>query len=326
MAKSDSTTACGLAVDLGGTNTKIGIVDADGQILASESIPTQSYEGPERVLRRIAETARQVCEKTGANPRGLGMGVPGLVDIHKGVVRFCPNLETNWRGVKAREILEPLVGCPIYLLNDVRAATLGELTFGLGRGVRHTMVFFALGTGIGGGVVIDGELRLGPLGAAGELGHMIVDPTGRRCGCGNIGCLETVASGPALSGEGVRLLRSGQAPILNEIVEGDPGRVDPRTMGTAAEQGDPAVRAAIVTAAEYLAIGVANMVVAIHPDLVVFGGGVAGIGDLLFDTVRSALKRRVFMLPVDDIRIEPSALGDRAGLLGAGALALSGGV
>jgi len=327
MSTQPFTGSVGLGVDLGGTFAKIGMVDSEGAILAQESIPTQSYEGPEQTLRRIGEAANRVRQKACAQPCALGMGVPGLVDRRPGVVKFCPNLEGGWRNVKAREILQPLVGCPVYLLNDVRTATLGELTFGRGRGAaRETMVFFALGTGIGGGVVIDGQLRLGPLGSAGELGHITVEPAGRRCGCGNLGCLEAYASGPALSGDGVRLLRSGQAPILREIVGGDPGKVDPKAMGLAASKGDEAIRAAIIAAAEYLAVGVANMIVAIHPDLIVFGGGVAGIGPLLFDTVRSAVARRVQMMPLDGIRIEPSALGDTAGLLGAAALALQGGL
>ncbi|OPZ22943.1 MAG: Glucokinase [candidate division BRC1 bacterium ADurb.BinA364] len=315
----------GLGVDLGGTTTAIAMIAGDGAIVAEEHIETRSYEGPDSVLRRIGEAACRVKAQAGCAPRALGMGVPGLADIANGIVRFLPNLEGNWRGVKAREILEPMVECPVRLLNDVRTATLGELTFGHGRnGRKETMVFLALGTGVGGGVVIDGALRLGPLGAAGELGHMIVEPDGVRCGCGSQGCLECYSSGPALAGEGVRLLRSGQAPKLYEIVKGDPGKVDPKTMGMAAAEGDDAIRTAIRRAAHYLGIGIANMVVAIHPSLVVLGGGVAGIGDLLFDTVRDTLKQRVYMMPVDDIKILPSALGDKAGVLGAGALAIHG--
>jgi len=207
----------------------------------------------------------------------------------------------------------------VYLLNDVRAATLGELAFGCGRGVRD-MLFFALGTGIGGGVVLDGALRLGPLGAAGELGHQTILPEGPLCGCGNRGCLETLASGPALAAEGVRLVRSGLAPRLRALTGGSLDRITPREMAEAAQSDEP-VRQAILRAAGYLGIGVANAVTILHPELVVLGGGVAGIGPLLFDTVRATLRERVRMFPTSGIRVEPSALQDKAGLYGALALA-----
>jgi glucokinase len=188
------------------------------------------------------------------------------------------------------------------------------------------MAFFALGTGIGGGVAIDGRLRLGPLGAAGELGHQTILPDGPRCGCGNLGCLETLASGPAIAGEGIRLMQSGLAPKLYELVEGDAGRVTTKEMAAAARAGDKNIADAIVRAARYLGIGVANVVVVIHPDLVVLGGGVAQIGDLLFDTVRQTVRDRVGMFPTDGVTVLPSALGENAGALGGIALAMKGGL
>jgi glucokinase len=218
-----------------------------------------------------------------------------------------------------REILEPQVGCPVALLNDARMATLGELEFGHGRQAR-TLVFFTLGTGIGGGVAVDGVLRLGPLGAAGEIGHQTIVPDGATCTCGNRGCLETLASGPALAARGVFLLQCGRAPILRDLVDGDPGKVTPREMALAAERGEAIVRDEIVRAAEYLGIGVANVVTTLHPDIVVLGGGMAEMGPWL-DTVRTTVLRRVRMFPANDVRIERSLLGDRAGLLGGLALA-----
>ncbi|MCJ7504166.1 MAG: ROK family protein, partial [Acidobacteriia bacterium] len=230
-----------------------------------------------------------------------------------------------WRDVPVRDVLSPQVGCPVYLLNDVRMATLGELVFGHGR-TAHTMVFFALGTGIGGGVAVDGKLRLGRLGAAGELGHQTILPDGPRCGCGSHGCLEALASGPALAAEGVRLMLSGQAPKLHELVRGEASAVTPKEMAAAAEAGDLAIQEAIVRAAGYLGIAVANVVTILHPDLVVLGGGVAAIGPLLFDTVRRTVRERVRMFPTDDVEIKPSLLGEQAGALGGIALAMQGGL
>lgn len=313
------------SIDLGGTNIAGVFAGADGRILGERKLPTQSHEGPAAVLARIAELVNGLAQEVGSRPRALGMGIPGLADLRNGVTKFLPNLPTQWRDVPVRDVLSPKIGCPVYLLNDVRLATLGELTFGHGRSAR-TMIFFALGTGIGGGVAVDGKLRLGPLGAAGELGHQTILPDGPRCGCGSRGCLETLASGPAITAEGVRLMLSGLAPRLHELTRGDASAVTPREMVAAAEAGDTRVKEAIVRAAGYLGIGVANVVTILHPDLVVLGGGVAAIGPLLFDTVRQTVRERVGMFPTDDINIKPSLLGEQAGALGGIALAMKGGL
>jgi glucokinase len=313
------------SVDLGGTNIKCAYGDESGRIICSDSMPTQSHEGPRLILDRIAGLVNTLSRQAGSRPAALGMGCPGLVDVKNGITKFFPNLPTQWRDVRVREILSPLVGCLVYLLNDARTATLGELTFGHGRSA-GTMAFLSLGTGIGGGVVIDGKLRLGPLGAAGELGHQIILPDGPRCGCGNRGCLETLASGPAITAEGVRLMQSGLAPKLHEICAGDVSRVTTKGMAEAAEAGDERVSEAIIRAGEYLGIGIVNVVVALHPDLIVLGGGVALIGDLLLDAVRRTLRERVHMFPTDGIDIKPSQLGENAGTLGGIALAMKGGL
>ncbi len=307
------------AIDLGGTKIAGALADADGHMRGERRLPTRAEEGAPAVLARIAALVNELAVKAGSRPAALGIGLPGLADLERGMSLFLPNLPGNWRNVPVRSTLEEALGCPVYVLNDVRMATLGELTYGAGQGV-GTFVFLALGTGIGGGLVVDGKLHLGILGAAGEIGHQTILPDGPLCGCGNRGCLEALASGPALSAEGIRLILAGQAPILRANVQGDLARVSPRTMAHAAEC-DPAVRSALLRAAEYIGIGVANAVTIIHPELVVLGGGVAELGDILFDTVRAVVRERVRMFPVDDLRIEPSALGGKAGLLGGVALA-----
>ena len=312
-------------IDLGGTKVACALGDLERGVAVEETIPTDSQEGHESVLERTADVVRALAAEAGAQPSAAGMGVPGLVDLQNGITKFLPNLPGKWRNVPVRGILAPKLGCPVYLINDVRCATLAELTFGLGRDA-NTMAFFAIGTGIGGGIVVDGRLHLGPLGAAGELGHHTIMPDGPLCGCGNRGCLEALASGSAITGEGVRLLKSGQCPKLHEIVGGDASRVTPRELAAAAAAGDEAAAVAIRRAAQYIGIAVSNVIVTIHPDLIVLGGGVAEIGDILTDTIRETVRQRVHMIPVDDIRIERSQLGERAGVLGAIALAAAGGL
>jgi glucokinase len=312
-----------VGVDLGGTTISSAAADRNGHILCENQVATNAHEGPQAVLARIAKVLEEFVSRTGEGPAAIGMGCPGLVDVAQGIVRFLPNLPTQWRDVPAASVLAEQFSCPVRLLNDVRTATLGELRYGHGRSI-GTMAFFSLGTGVGGGVAIDGRLRLGPLGAAGELGHQTIVPNGLLCGCGNYGCLETVASGPAMVSEGVRLMQIGLAPRLHRRVDGDAGRITPKEMAAAAGDGDDAVRDAIIRAADYLGIGVANVVTILHPDLVVLGGGVAEMGEILLERVRAVVRERVGMFPTDGIRIERSQLGGKAGLLGAVALAAYG--
>jgi glucokinase len=312
------------SVDLGGTNIAAALATKEGEIVAQDSRPTKSHKGPEAVIRRMGELVNDLAKTVEAKPRALGVGVPGLIDLKSGTTKFLPNLPTHWRDVPVAELLSAKVGCPVYLLNDVRMATLGEMTFGHGKSCR-SMVFFALGTGVGGGVVIDGTLRLGPYGAAGELGHMNILPDGPACGCGSCGCLETLCSGPAIAAEGVRLMLSGQAGQLYDITNGEPSQVSPKTMAQAAELGDAAVAGVIERAARYLGIGAANIISAVHPELIVVGGGVAAMGERLLQPLRDEIHKRVRMFPVDDLRVERSLLKDQAGTLGGIALAMQGG-
>ena len=308
------------AVDVGGTTISCGLGTSEGRFLYETTIPTASSEGPQRVLARIGSTMRELAEHGGLQPAAIGVGLPGLIDVALGITRFLPNMSTSWADILAAEILRSETGCPVYLLNDARLATLGELEYGWGRSIQ-TMVFLTLGTGIGGGLVIDRKLRLGPLDAAGELGHQTIVPDGPMCGCGNRGCLEAVASGPAITAEGVRLMLAGNASVLYALCEGDAGRVNPRTMAEAARAGDVAVQFAIERAGKLLGIGLANLITALHPEMCVLAGGVSGLGDLILEPVRATVLERVRMFPANTVRIERSQLGDKAGLLGGLALA-----
>jgi glucokinase len=298
-------------VDVGGTSVKLAIGTADGELLAESAIPTDSHRGPDAVLQRIAEGLNHLARQTGARPKRIGVGIPGIVDIPRGVTKFLPNLMGHWKDVPAADTLSRLVGCPATLLNDVRTATLGELAYGHGRNPDiRSFVLMAIGTGIGGGVVMDRKLRLGPIGAAGEIGHQTIVPEGPRCGCGNHGCLETLASGTAIAAEGVRLVLMGLAPTLRDKCEGNTAKITAKLVAESADDGCDACRDAMVTA--------------IHPDMIVIGGGVSRIGEVLMERIRDEVSRRVRMIPPDTIRIEASLLSDKAGVMGTLALASRG--
>ncbi len=312
-------------VDLGGTNFTTGFGDAEGNLRFEEKHATRAQEGPEAVLERIASSVDALARRAGAGPAALGLGVPGLVDMASGETRFLPNMPTQWRNVPVSAILSRRLGVPVYVLNDARAATLGESMFGHGRDAR-TMVLFTLGTGVGGGIAIEGRLHLGPMGSAGEIGHICVEPEGPPCTCGSRGCLEVFASGPALAAEGLRLVRCGKAAGLRVICGGDMSRISPETLGEAARAGDPEALEAIRRAGALLGLAASSVVLALHPDLIVLGGGVSALDSLIIDPMREAIEQRVRMFPVHDLRILRSRLGDRAGVFGGLAAAVQGGL
>ena len=311
-------------VDLGGTTIQAVIVSDDGTVKSRRVTDTQSHAGPDHVLTRIGDLVSELVSDIGGRLGGVGIGVPGLVDLDAGSTKFLPNLPTQWRDVPVASRLGQRLGCPVRILNDVRTAALGELMEGHGkRDAGITLAFFSIGTGIGGGVAVDGKLRLGSLGSAGELGHQTVVANGPRCGCGNHGCLEAVASGPAIAAEGIKLMRMGLAPHLHQLVSGDAGAVTTRELAAAAEH-DSAIAEALERAARYIGLAAANVVTILHPDLIVLGGGVAEIGERLIGPIRNEIQVRVGMFPTDDVRVERSLLGDQAGVIGASVLARTG--
>ncbi len=198
--------------DLGGTNIKAGLVNIeDGHVLISDSIPTLARQGPEAVLERMADLITDLIKQSGVEKEvigGVGISAPGVIDLETITTEFLPNLYTEWRGVPVGERMQSYLNLEISMLNDVRAITYGEWAFGAGRGV-DSMACFAIGTGVGGGLVVNNQLVLGFGGTAGELGHQTVDLNGPVCGCGNRGCIEVFASGPAIAAEAARGVRQG---------------------------------------------------------------------------------------------------------------------
>jgi glucokinase len=309
-----------VGVDLGGTNLSAAAVNvASGEVLGRHQVPTLAHEGHDAVMARMACLIHDViadADLEATDVGGVGIGVPGVLDLEQGATLFLPNLPGQWRNVPLEATIEDSVSLPVSLLNDVRCFTLGEKTFGAGREV-DTMVCIAIGTGIGGGLVIDGKLHLGLGGTGGELGHHTIDPNGPPCGCGNRGCLEAFASGPAIAGMALKAIVQGRTTYITELVSHDLNKVTPEIVSRAALAGDPVAQEVYERAGFYLGIGVANLIVIVSPEMVVIGGGVAQAGDLLFDPIRRVVRERVHVTPVEQVKIVPAELGTDAGLIGA---------
>jgi len=242
--------------------------------------------------------------------------VPGTPDIETGVIQFLPNLPGKWLNVPLQAIVEEQVQLPVALINDVRAITLGEWTFGAGRGA-DTAVCLAIGTGIGGGVVVNGQFHLGIGGTAGEFGHHVVEVDGLPCGCGGRGCLELYASGPAIAAMGVKEVMHGHTTRIGELVNYDLNQINVGIIVQAAKEGDQVARGILQSAGRYLGIAVGNILGVISPQKVIFGGGVSAAGDLLLTPIVETMKERVQVIPVEKVQFVFAELGIDGGLIGA---------
>jgi glucokinase len=311
-----------VGVDLGGTNLVIGAMSADGASQhAMHSIPTRADLGADAVVGRMVELIENVIAETRAATGakrddflGVGIGSPGPLDRERGLVIFTPNL--GWRDFPLRDRVQDGVKLAATLDNDANCATLGEWWIGAAKGARN-VVGLTIGTGIGGGLILDGKLYHGASDVAGEIGHATIDSTGRRCGCGNYGCLEAYASGPAIAERAREALGGGESSIMPSLVDGDLSKLTAATIYDAARREDELALHVVRETARFLGTGIANLLNIFNPEVVVLAGGVTQAGDALFDPLRAEVRRRAFKPAVDACRIVPGALEGNAGVVGA---------
>ena len=308
-----------VGIDIGGTNIVVGTVAEDGsEVLGLVSEPTFGEQGADRVLDRIAKLARASMAAAGGREiAGVGIGSPGPLDTKRGVVLLTPNL--GWTDYPLRDRLEQALGMPAVLDNDANCAVFGAWWRGAARGADH-VVGLTIGTGIGGGIVLFGEIYRGASDIAGEFGHMTIDSTGRRCKCGNYGCLEAYASGPAISARAVEGIEAGVETSLPRYVEGDLSKITAQLVYEAAHDGDEFALEVVKDTARFLGAGVANIINVFNPQVVVICGGVTLAGDRLFVPLRSEVQRRAFKPAVAACRIVPGELTGTAGVYGAAAV------
>lgn len=290
-----------LGLDLGGTNIKGVVVDVGvggpPVTLAQSSVPTCGSEGPEGVTGRIVGLGRELAAGCG-DVAGVGLCVPGLFDPSTGVVEFFTNLPGPWPGFPLRDRLAEALGVPALLMNDGRAFTLAEGRMGAGQGC-PTLIGITLGTGVGGGLLVDGRLHRGRWGTGGEIGHLLVDdsPDAAPCGCGARGCVE--------------------AYLRADVISARAGRATAEAVYAGAREGDADCTAAVAEACRHLGAALASLLMVIGPDRVVVGGGVAAAGDSLLVPLRTEVARRVALIPAEEIEIVPAVLGSYAGAMGA---------
>ena len=293
----DSVVTRFLGLDLGGTNIKVAVIEKDGQtwkVIKEEDVPTEADKGPAHVVSRLAEIAANK-QKEFSNLSGVGVAVPGLFNAD-GTIELFPNLPGAWRGFQALEPIRKATNLPTAIINDARSFTLGEAIMGAALGKR-TVACFVMGTGVGGGVVIDGKIHLGASGAAGEIAHQIIKFDGPLCGCGAQGCAEPLTNSSAIAK--LAGTKTAEEAYKNAVA------------------GDEKALAAFKEVAYWIAITLTNIMVVLAPDTIVIGGGVAQSGDILLNEIRSAMHTRAHLYPTSDINIVPATLGFYAGSIGA---------
>ncbi|CDE99796.1 MAG TPA: ROK family protein [Cyanobacteria bacterium UBA10660] len=311
-----------IGIDVGGTNVKIALVDDNGKIIYSNSVPTYAKMGYEYTVNNIKQAIKDLMKETNTTPsdiEGIGFDFPGQVDCKTGVVKLAPNIP-GWVNVPIAQMIEDEFHIPTRIDNDVRCAALGELKFGAGRGCEN-FICITVGTGIGSGIVINGKVVRGATNAAGELGHIKLQMNGGPiCGCGDTGCLEAFASGPAIVAMAQEYIKGGKSTKFREMAAVEGGEITPYMVAKAAEEGDPVAKRIFEIVGEYIGIGLTSVINLLNPERVIIGGGVAESGELLLGPIRKTIKERAMVVAGNAVEIVPAQLGNSAGVIGASML------
>ncbi len=309
-----------IGIDVGGTNVKIALVDSDGKIGYSNTIPTRAEMGYEYTINNMKQAIRDLMTETKLSAKdieGIGFGLPGQVDFKSGIVRLITNIP-GWVEIPLAKMIEDEFHIPTRIDNDVRCAALGELNFGAGKGCEN-LICITVGTGIGSGLIINGKLVRGASNAAGEIGHIKLQMhDGPICGCGDTGCLEAFASGPSIVAMAEEYIMGGKSTKYREMANG--GTITPFIVAEAAKAGDPVARRIFTRMGEYIGIGMASVVNLLNPERIIVGGGVADAGDILLTPLKETIKKRAMKIAGETVQVVPAQLGNTAGVIGASLL------
>lgn len=308
-----------IGVDVGGTNVKVALVDKAGSIVFTDTVPTRAEMGYEYTISNMIKAISDVMKEAKVTKdavEGIGFGFPGQIDCDNGIVRLAPNIP-GWVNIPIADIVSKEFGVPVKVDNDVRCAALAELNYGAGKGAQN-LICITVGTGIGSGLIVNGKLVRGASNAAGELGHIKLQmENGPLCGCGDHGCLEAFASGPAIVAMAEEYIKGGKSTKYRELAKNE---ITPYYVCEAAKQGDVVAKKIFEIIGTYIGIGLSSVVNLLNPEKIVIGGGVADAGDLLFNPIKEALVKRAMPIQGAAVQVVHAELGNTAGVIGASLL------
>jgi Transcriptional regulator/sugar kinase len=312
-----------VGVDIGGTNIKLALVDKKARLIGKRSFSTTSFKGKKALIDGLVDQVKDLISSQGLKKKdiiGVGIGAPGAVDIRTGTVHYLTNIP-DWREVPLGSILKKRLGLPVFVDNDVNVMALGEARFGSGIGAVN-MLCITLGTGVGGGLILDGKLYRGSSYAAGEFGHVPVNIDGPRCKCGSWACVEAYAGNSYIVKDVAAKIRKGAKTLIIKLVGKDLSKITPEIISEAAGKGDKFAKKVWIDVGEKIGVGLAGVVNLLNVEKIVIGGGVAQAGKLLFDSIKKTVNARAMKLPAKTVKIVKAKLGYDAGLIGAATLVL----
>ncbi len=309
-----------LGIDLGATTVKTGCVSHDGKILSELKISTEAHGGPQVVVQQIMKTIEEKFSKYGKSSfEGIGIGAPGIVC--NGVVKSPPNI-AEWDEVDLQAGIAQLTGLKVVVENDANAAALAEGKFGAGIGVKD-FLFVIWGTGVGGGIILDGKIYDGPTGGAGEIGHTTIDYNGVQCNCGSKGCIEAYIGQRYLSQRTRELLKnSKERSTIELLVEGAFDKIEPRVISLAAEQGDTIAKEILTEAGTLLGYSLASVLNTLDLETIIIGGGISAAPQFVYDAVKNALQSRILKPHRSQVQVLRAKMGNSAGIIGAASLVM----
>ena len=307
-----------VGVDLGGTNIKLGIVSNTGKLIKKISIRTEAENGPKKVIENITNGIKELTAKSDYKIDGIGIGCPGVVTPDKGIVEDPPNLP-GWKKVNIAKVISQKFNKRVFVDNDANTAAIGELTFGSGKKYK-SFIMITLGTGVGGGIVIDKKIYHGDFGAAGEIGHISIDFKGPKCNCGSFGCIEAYAGNQYLRNRVRHQLKKHPKSKMWELINNDLSNASPRNVQLAAEMGDAFAKSVIEELGVHLGSAFASLCNVLDISVFIIGGGIAGFGKPLFDSIKNTISRRVMSPIRPRVKVLPAKLKNDAGIKGASAL------
>jgi len=310
-----------IGIDLGGTTVKTALVDTNGKIIAQVKLPTLADQNPEIVIGQIKKTIQEIIlQSKGKNISGIGIAVPGLVENPGGVLKHPANFK-NWEIIALGTEIEKAFGMKTVVDNDANVAALAEAKFGAGKD-HPDFLFVIWGTGVGGGIILDGNIYRGPHGGAGEIGHISIDHKGLKCNCGTIGCVEAYIGQKYLSNRTIEKLRTNKDSKIIELVGGDLSKIEPVFISKAAEAGDQLANDILVEAGSLLGVMLGGVMNTLDFRVTIIGGGVSAVGDFVYDAVRQSTVDHVQKPLKSGIKILRAQLGNDAGMLGAAGMVL----
>jgi len=311
-----------IGVDIGGTNITVALVTEKGKIIRKIRFPTRVEEGKAKIIKRIVKALDGVMKDLRSNSiEGIGIGAAGDINQDRGIVRFSPNL--FWKNVPIVRLIRKRFNLRVVLDNDANAAAWGTYILETKRKVKN-LLCITLGTGVGGGLIINGKIYRGASGSAGEIGHITLNPQGQRCRCGNYGCLETYIGSAYIVKKAVKEIRKGEKSLIKKLAGGNLQSITSQTIQVAALKGDKLARRIWQEAGEYLGIALSGVINLLNPGVIVFGGGVARAEKLIFKPMKKEIRKRTFRVPFEKVKFTHTKFGADLGVIGAALLILQG--